>query len=467
MYLALIPWIELIFLTAAIGAWRSGVAKHVAQSRRINTWATGFIFVFILGLWAEMEIFGSRTLTCLFIPSTWFHLDGLNLPLLPIFGLLYFLVAALTPTGKPLNVSSSWTLISEALALLLFTARSEDVLILALIVTAAPPYLEMRSAGSNGKVYAAHYLTFALLLAIGAAGMHLGINETHPPFWATIALTLAALIRCGIAPFHCWVTDLFERGPIGASFLHVTTLPGLYALIRLVAPHAPQLELEILGELSLFTAVYAAGMALVQKDTRRFFAYLFLSHSALTIVGAELVSSIGMTAALALWTSSALSLGGLGLTLRAIESRFGKCSLDKYHGLGESVPFLGSLFFIVGLCCVGFPGTMSFVGMELLFESAISQYPYIGIAVAIASALNGIAVLKAYFLLFTGAQRRDSKLLKHRPAEFLGGLALIVILVVGGLMPGPWTRSRFAAAQEFLKGLDHDLVHQESHTDSH
>lgn len=468
MYLSMIPWLEMAFITAVCGAWKSGAAKHVAKSRHINTIATGLVFVFLSALWIESAIAGPESSQAfLLLPSHWFLMDGINIPLLPVFGLLYFLVAALTPSGKPLNVSSAWLLIGELLILILFTVRSEDWLILILIVTSAPPYLELRKSGSNGRVYAAHYLTFAALLAIGAVGIHLHTENTHPPFWATLAFTLAALIRCGIAPFHCWVTDLFERGAMGSSFLHVATLPGLYALIRLVAPHAPQLELEILGELSLFTAVYAAGMALIQKNTRRFFAYLFLSHSALTLVGAELASAIGMTAALALWTSSALALGGLGLTLRAVESRFGRTALDRYHGLGDSAPFLGSLFFIMALCCVGFPGTMSFIGMELLFEGAVAHYPYIGVAVAIASALNGIAIMKAYFHLFTGATRKDSLPMNRLPSEYFGGLALIVILILGGLAPGSWVRSRFNAAEKYLQRLDHSIIHieSESHSD--
>ena len=40
--------------------------------------------------------------------------------------------------------------------------------------------------------------------------------------------------------------------------------------------------------MSLVTAVYAAGMAVVQREARRFFAYLFLSHASLVLVGLEL-----------------------------------------------------------------------------------------------------------------------------------------------------------------------------------
>ena len=57
--------------------------------------------------------------------------------------------------------------------------------------------------------------------------------------------------------------------------------------MRLVLPIAPDWVLQSIGLVSLATAVYAAGMALVQREARRFFCYIFLSHSALVLVGLE------------------------------------------------------------------------------------------------------------------------------------------------------------------------------------
>ena len=64
-------------------------------------------------------------------------------------------------------------------------------------------------------------------------------------------------------------------------------------------------------------------MATIQRETRRFFAHLYLSYSSLTLVGLELHTELSLTASLCLWFSIILSLGGFGLTLRALESRLG------------------------------------------------------------------------------------------------------------------------------------------------
>src|SRR4029079_13979874 len=150
--------------------------------------------------------------------------------------------------------------------------------------------------------------------------------------WATVPLLAAILSRCGTVPAHCWLTDWFEHASFGNALLFVTPLTGVYAAVRLVLPIAPDWVLRSIGVFSLATAVYAAGMAVVQRESRRFFAYLFLSHASLVLVGLELHTPTSLTGALALWVSVALSLTGFGLTLRALEARFGRVSLAEYHG---------------------------------------------------------------------------------------------------------------------------------------
>ena len=191
-------------------------------------------------------------------------------------------------------------------------------------------------------------------------------------------LLAAILIRCGTVPAHCWVTDWFEHASLGIALLFVVPLSGVYAAVRLVLPIAPDWVLQSIGLISLFTAVYAAGMATIQREARRFFAHLFLSHASLVLVGLELHTELSLTASLCLWFSVILSLGGFGLTLRALEARFGRLSLTDYHGLYEHSPTLAVCFLLTGLASVGFPGTLGFISTELLVDSAVEASPIVG-----------------------------------------------------------------------------------------
>src|SRR4029077_7567995 len=132
------------------------------------------------------------------------------------------------------------------------------------------------------------------------------------------------------------------------ALLFVTPMVGAYAAVRLVLPTAPDWALHAIAVLSLVTALYAAGMALVQHEARRFFCYLFLSNSSLVFVGLETATPIGLTGALCVWLSAAWSLSGFGLALRSVESRMGRLSLDEYHGLYEHTPRIAVLFLLTG-----------------------------------------------------------------------------------------------------------------------
>jgi NADH-quinone oxidoreductase subunit M len=274
-----------------------------------------------------------------------------------------------------------------------------------------------------------------------------GRNHPTQSGWATFCLLAAVLIRCGTVPTHCWLTDWFEHASFGNALLFATPLTGVYAALRLVLPFAPDWALQVIGAASLATAVYAAGMAIVQREVRRFFSYLFLSHASLVLVGLELHSPVSLAGALCLWFAVTLSLSGFGLTLRALEARYGRLSLDHFRGLYEHSPMLAVCFLVTGLASVGFPGTLGFVASELLVVGAIEASLLTGMLVVTAAAMNGIAVMRAYFLLFTGARHFSSVSLAITARERFVLLTLTALILGGGLFPQPGIAHLYVVAE--------------------
>jgi NADH-quinone oxidoreductase subunit M len=266
-----------------------------------------------------------------------FALDELSAPLLPLVALLHFLTALATARTKVKRFPAALMLLGESVRLATFgcagggdSAGAGWLLIALLAASAVPPLFELRRRGRPTRLYLLHMAAFVALAVVG------WLCATQQPEWrgAAGALLLAAvLVRSGTVPFHLWVTDLFENGTFGNSLLYATPLMGAYLAVRLVLPVAPDWVLTSLGVVSLATALYAACMATVQADARRFFAYLFLGHASLILVGMELHTVVSLTGSLALWLSVVVSLGGLGLTLRALEARLGRLSMAEYRGL--------------------------------------------------------------------------------------------------------------------------------------
>lgn len=373
-------------------------------------------------------------------------LDELSAPLVPAVALLHFLAVLATARTKAARVSFGWLLAGESARLAAFGCVDPWLLIALLATSTVLPYAELVRRGKPTRVYVLHMALYVGLLAAGWA-----LVEAGSTAGGSALLLAAVLVRSGVVPAHLWVADLFEHASFATALLYVTPIVGAYAAMRLVLPVAPKWVLQTIGAASLATAVYAAGMAVVQREARRFFAYLFLSHASLVLVGLKLVTPISLTGALCLWFSVMLSLGGLGLILRALEARFGRLSLDDFHGLYDHSPALAVGFLLAGLASVGFPGTLGFVSAELLVDGAVHENLFIGLAVILAAAVNGIAVVRAYFRIFTGGRHVSAVSLAITPRERVVVLTLAAVILGGGLVPQPGVTSRHRAAEALLK----------------
>ena len=387
-----------------------------------------------------------------------FRVDALNAPLLPAIALLHFLTTFTTVRTKIRRFSFGWTLIAESLSLATLAAADARTTIACAILATIPPYFELRVRGRPTGAYVAHMLAFAVTLLWGWSVVEWeGGGRVHT-LYAVVPLLAAVLIRTGIAPWHCWATELFEHATFGTALLFVAPIAGACLAVRLVLPVAPDWVIRGMGLLSLATAVYASGLSLIQGEARRFFCYLFLSHSAMVLVGLEMKTDIGLCGGLCVWLSVIVSLGGFGLVLRAIEARRGRIILGEHLGLYDHTPALALCFMVTGLGSVGFPGTLGFIGTELLVDGAVTVYPYVGAAIVVAAAMNGIAVVRAYLLLFAGPRHSSTVSLALGARERIAILSVLAIVVFPGLLPHRTVASRYRAAEDLLR-----LADSESH----
>lgn len=451
------PWLELGILIPLVGGAVTARCVHPPTARRWSLLFTGATLLCTLGAWLDFTTLHTfeaedrwEVMTRL-IGHELLVVDELSAPLLPHVALLYFLTALATQRTKVQRFSFSGMLCSLALMLAIFSSKDPWLLVGLMSLEVLRPYGELRARGKPTRVYVLHMTLYVFLLALGQFCVSQTAMTQLPPLWAIVPLVLAVLLRSGIAPFHCWLTELFEHATFGTALLFVTPLTGAYAAMRLVLPIAPEAVLRGLGLLSMFTAVYSAALALVQTEGRKLFARLFLSHSALVLVGLETLSPVGLTGALWIWLGVGLSLGGFGLSLRALESRRGRVSLKDFQGLYEHMPALAICFLLTGLGCVGFPGTVGFVGTELLVDGAVETYPYTGAAVVLVAALNSIALVQTYFRIFTGTRYPSLISLALSRREQIAVWIFMGLILLGGLFPQVSVARHYHAAVMLLR----------------
>lgn len=453
-----IPWLELAILIPVIGAMLALFVRDTLRATLVCQIVSAVTLVLSILGWLESYLgrmlFGGVSSDWLgrLVSMSPIRVDELAAPLVPAIALLFFLTALATTRTKVARFPFALILLAESISLTMFACQEPAIVVGLLALSTVPPLFDLLQRQKPVRLYLLHQLLFLGLL-LGGWFVREQMTQLPDEAWI-IPLMLAVIVRAGFFPFHGWITDLFENASLGMAITAVVPVAGAYAAVRVLFPLVPEWALQWIAGLAMFTAIYAAGMALIQGETRRFFTFLFLSQSSLILVGLDLATPLSLTGALCVWFSVILSMGGLGLTLRALESRYGRQSLRRFHGLYDNAPILAVFFILTGLASVGFPGTLGFISSELLVDGALEANRLIGVLVVIAEAMNGIAIIRVYFILFTGSRNASTLPLLVNGRERLAIITMALLILGGGFFPQPGIASRQKAAEELIHSRD-------------
>jgi NADH-quinone oxidoreductase subunit M len=384
------------------------------------------------------------------------RIDTLSAALLPLAAGLWLLTVAVTPRGSLDRAGLRRTALATLLTLASFLTESAVALLL-LSVASVWTFLSALSDPahrSQRRVVGAYLGASTLLLGAGVALLvGPGVHDARLESAGLWLVVVAALTRKGILPFHAWVPEVFDRGRLGPAILFSAPQVGAYITVVLIVPRATPEMLRAIAILALATAVYGAALALVQTSARRACGYLFMSQSALVMAGLDCSSVSALAGGLLVWLSAGLAFAGLARCVLVLEARRGRLDLTTYHGGYERMPVLAIAFLAMGLACTGFPGTLGFVGQELLVGGAVDVFPVMGFAVVLTSAFTGLAILRMYFSLFCGRPHaaHSGVRLGLTPREAWTFVALVLTLVGFGIVPRHLADSRFAASDQILR----------------
>jgi len=406
-------------------------------------------------------------------------IDGLSAALVVFVALVTLITLIAAPRGVLDARAASALLLGESMTLLAFCALDGWLLVLGWTASLIPGFTEIRRNAQPkdvrpaSRIYAMYLFSSAVLLGIAmallarfgaAAGLEAPLDLPalatsvlpRAGAWTIIVLlAVAILLREGIVPFHSWVPALFERVPPLVLVPTVVPQLGAYLLVRVAIPAFPGMihaALPSVADLALFTAIYGAFVGLAQRDLHRAVGSLVMSQSALVFVGLECDNVEGVAGGLILWITVGLAMTGLMLSVAAIDARVGPRELRRFTGLAQRAPWLAALFLILGLANVWLPGTLGFVGEDMLVHGVLATYPGVGIAVIVASAINGFSVLRAFSYVFLGPPPANlpavGALLSRERVALVG---VVVLLAIGGVFPGPAVAMRSWAAHRIVE----------------
>ena len=298
------------------------------------------------------------------------------------------------------------------------------ILFFFLEISVIPKYLLIGIWGSGKKEYSANKLALMLmggsaLILVGILGLYftagqsfnlLTLSTTKIP--GNIQLVIFPLLFAGFGvftalfPLHTWVPDGHSSAPTaGSMFLAGISMKlGGYGCIRVATyllPEGAKEYADIIIVLSVIAILYGAFATMMQKDLKYINAYSSVSHVGFSLLGIGMLTQTAITGALMQMVSHGLMTALFFAVIGMIYDRTHTRMVNEMGGLMKVMPFITTVFFIVGLCSLGLPGLSGFVAeMTVFMGSWQHDDPFHRIA-TIAAAMS-IVVTAVYILRAIG-----------------------------------------------------------------
>jgi NADH-quinone oxidoreductase subunit L len=293
------------------------------------------------------------------------------------------------------------------------------------------------------------FLLFWSLGTIGAPSLSFGeVNRLAPELaasapWVVSAVCLLLLAgatgKSAQIPLYVWLPDAMAGPTPVSALIHAATMvtAGVYMIARLspLYVQAPMV-LDVVAIIGALTALFAATIALAQKDLKKVLAYSTVSQIGYMFLG--LGVGAFSAAIFHLMTHAffkALLFLGAGSVMHALS---GELNMEKMGGLQRKLPITGITFLVAGLAIAGVPGFAGFFSKDMILEAAFeSGHRLTWLLGFVAAGLTAFYIFRAYFLVFGGASRVEPEKAHHvHESPPVMAVPLIILAVLAAL--GGW-----------------------------
>lgn len=225
--------------------------------------------------------------------------------------------------------------------------------------------------------------------------------------WMGIFLFIGAMGKSAQFPLHTWLADAMEGPTPVSALIHAATMvtAGVYLVVRANPLYdlIPNVGLFI-ASLGAFVALFAASMALVNRDMKRIIAYSTLSQLGYMFAAAGLGAYwVALFHLMAHAFFKALLFLGAGNVMHAMHDE-----LDPFK-MGGLKKVMGGTFIMMTLASIALAGIFPFAGFfskDAILEAAFVEHHYIIYSVLLITAgLTAFYSFRLVALIFHGGER--------------------------------------------------------------
>lgn len=352
------------------------------------------------------------------------------------------------------------------------------VLFFFLEVSVIPKYLLIGIWGSGKKEYAANKLALMLmggsaLILVGILGLYFTaghsfdittLSKHNIP--VSVQHIIFPLLFAGFGvftalfPLHTWVPDGHSSAPTaGSMFLAGISMKlGGYGCLRVATyllPEGAKQYADIIIILSAIAILYGAFATMMQKDLKYINAYSSVSHVGFSLLGIGMLTQTAITGALMQMVSHGLMTALFFAVIGMIYDRTHTRQVNEMGGLMRPLPFISTVFFIVGLCSLGLPGLSGFVAEMTVFvgswENDDTFHRVATIAAAMSIVVTAVYILRAIGQTAMGPLKNEQFATLKDAAwnERLAAIILLAGILAIGIIPG-WLNDLLRPAAEVI-----------------
>jgi len=260
--------------------------------------------------------------------------------------------------------------------------------------------------------------------------------ETHFGLitFATLMLFIGCTGKSAQIPLYLWLPDAMAGPTPVSALIHAATMvtSGIYLICRLAPLFVlTPITLHLIAWIGVATALFAATMALFQRDIKKVLAYSTVSQLGFMFLGLGVTGfSAGFFHVFTHAWFKALLFLGAGSVIVALHH---EQDLFKMGGLREKLPITFYTMLIGALCLMGFPGTSGFASKdEILYLTYLHSPTLWGFGV-LAAICTAFYTARLMVLVFAG-KPRDLKIFDHAHESPKWITIPLILLSLGALL---------------------------------